>query len=139
MGYWLFHLLYDTCTLIRLLIFLPKKFKNLLLTCLANQYWRLKHRSKQCNCLEQPHQFVNSLLIYKKCSILHILTPKPPTLVFVKMSKYIQWSCKWTVTAHIYIITVHHINYFYIHFFSHLALFFSFLFSPYSHRYYLQC
>ena len=30
----------------------------------------------------------------QKGSILHILTQKPPTSVFVKMSKYAQWSCK---------------------------------------------
>ena len=45
-------------------------------------------------CLEQPHQLMDSLLKYKNYSILHILMQKPPTLVFVKMSKYVQWSCK---------------------------------------------
>ena len=50
---------------------------------------------------------MDSLLKYKKCSILHILTQKPPTSVFVKMSKYAQWSCKWTITVYIYMITVH--------------------------------
>ena len=39
--------------------------------------------------VEQPHQLMDSLLKYKKYSILNILTPKPPTSVFVKMSKYL--------------------------------------------------
>ena len=69
--------------------------------------WKLK-----MNCLatlpngaiEQPHQRMDSLLRYKKCSILHILTQKPPTSIFVKMSKYAQYSCKWTVTVYIYMV-----------------------------------
>ena len=67
--------------------------------------------------LEQPHQLIDSLLKYKKkkkCSILYILTQKSPTSVFVKMSKYAQWSCKWTVTMYIYTITIHRVNNFFI-------------------------
>ena len=48
----------------------------------------------QLSYKEQPHQLVDSLLKYKKYSILHILTQKPPISVFVKISKYVQWSCK---------------------------------------------
>ena len=43
----------------------------------------------------------------KKCSILHILTQKTPTSVFVKMCKYTPQPCKWIVTVHIYTVTVH--------------------------------
>ena len=57
---------------------------------------------------------IDSLLKYKKCSILHILIQKPPTSVFVKMSKYAQWSCKWIVTVYIYMVTVHRVNNFLI-------------------------
>ena len=60
---------------------------------------------------------IDSLLKYKKCSILHILIQKPPTSVFVKMSKYAQWSCKWIVTVYIYMVTVHYVNDFFILFF----------------------
>ena len=40
--------------------------------------------------LEQSYRLMDSLLKYKKCSILHILTQNPLTSVFVKMSKYAQ-------------------------------------------------
>ena len=65
--------------------------------------------------LEQPHQLIDSFLKYKKKgSILYILAQKSPTSVFVKMSKYAQWFCKWTVTVYIYTISVHRVNDFFI-------------------------
>lgn len=42
---------------------------------------------QQFGRVEQPHQFRDSLLKYKKCLILYILIQKPPTSVFVNMSK----------------------------------------------------
>ena len=78
---------------------------------------------------------MDSLLKYKKYSILHILTQKPPTSVFVKMSKYAQWSYKWTVTVYIYTVTVHHVNDFFIHFFSLLSSSHSLFLSLSSHNY----
>ena len=57
------------------------------------------------------------------------------------MCKYTLWLCKWTVTVHICMVTIYHVNDFFILFFSllslpltHLTLFFSFPFSPHSHR-----
>ena len=67
--------------------------------------------------LEQPHQLIYNLLKWKKVSILHILTQKTLTSVFVKMCKYTPWLCKWTVTVHIYTVTVHRVNDFLILFF----------------------
>ena len=57
------------------------------------------------------------------------------------MCKYTPWPCKWTITVYICTVTVHRVNDFFILFFSllslpltHLTLFFSFPFSPHSHR-----
>ena len=44
--------------------------------------------------LQQPHQWLQKCVKCKKFSILHILTQKTPTSVFVKMCKYTPWLCK---------------------------------------------
>ena len=69
---------------------------------------------KKIKTLEHPHQLVDTHLKYKKCSNLHILPQNPSTSVHVKMSKYTWCLAKWTVTVHIYTVTVHRVNNFLI-------------------------